>query len=106
MRRWSSVGRTAVAVGGSVALAIAVLALGYPSSPSVGRFAVAAVRQQAGEPVAAFADPGDVTVGTSVTVNGGASQGTALNYGWDFGDGTPAMSGATARHEYTAVDDY
>jgi large repetitive protein len=41
--------------------------------------------------------------GTAVSFNGGASsdpEGTALLYAWNFGDGSPAATGATPSHVY------
>jgi len=47
--------------------------------------------------------------GLVLSVNGGASSdpdGTIASYSWDFGDGTPAGSGKTATHTYSAAGTY
>ena len=37
---------------------------------------------------------------------GGANADPIVSYEWDFGDGSPAVSGATASHTYAAAGDY
>lgn len=47
--------------------------------------------------------------GLSATVNGGASadaDGTIAEHSWNWGDGTPDSTGATATHAYGAAGDY
>ena len=46
-----------------------------------------------------------VTINETVTFNGSASEGDALNYAWEFGDGTNA-TGETVTHEYGALGTY
>ena len=54
-------------------------------------------------PVANAGGPYSGTEGAAITFNGGAStdpNGDALTYSWNFGDGTPAGTGATPSHTY------
>lgn len=54
-------------------------------------------------PVANAGGPYTGTEGTSVSLNGSASsdpRGAPLTYSWNFGDGSPAGSGATPSHAY------
>jgi PKD repeat protein len=61
-------------------------------------------------PTASFAAPAEVLApATAVHFDGSASgdeDGTIKSYTWSFGDGTPAVSGATPIHEYAADGEY
>lgn len=53
------------------------------------------------------ATPNPAAVFQTVTLTAAATGGTgALNYSWDFGDGSPEITGATVTHAYTAIGDY
>ena len=41
------------------------------------------------------------TVGVAVTFDGTGSTGDIGEYSWDFGDGSPSLTGATVEHVYT-----
>src|SRR5581483_3720097 len=62
--------------------------------------------QQADGPTAVIVDPGDLTVGSPVTFDGGSAAGDIVAYSWDFGDGSPPTGGKVATHVYRTVDDY
>ncbi len=99
-------GVVAIAVGGCLLLAAA------PPPPVYGATRPPAAQtrqvrpQQAGGPAAVIADPGDLTVGSPVTFDGGSAQGDIAAYSWDFGDGSPPTGGKVATHVYRTVDDY
>jgi PKD repeat protein len=61
-------------------------------------------------PAAAYTGtPNPATVGAPLSFDGSAStdaDGDPLTYSWDFGDGSPASSGVTTAHVYTAAGTY
>jgi PKD repeat protein len=63
-----------------------------------------------GQPVASFtATPTTVGAGAPVSFDGSSSHepgGSIVSYSWDFGDGTPAGSGATTSHTYATAGTY
>ena len=61
------------------------------------------------KPVAEFSAPSSLTAGTAATFDGSSSSdpdGTIVSYSWDFGDGTPTVSGATPEHTYFQPGQY
>ncbi len=63
-----------------------------------------------GAPIAAISDIGQTQVNQSISLDGKAAfdpnnNGTALNYAWDFGDGSKA-SGVAVSHTYTTTGTY
>ncbi len=60
-------------------------------------------------PIASFsASPNAVAPNQTVTFNAGASSPaeTIVNYSWNWGDGSPAVSGATATHSFPLFGSY
>lgn len=64
-----------------------------------------AQRQQSGALTAVISVAGDATVNVPFTLDGSGSQGSNLQYSWDFGDASAPGSGAKVQHSYLAVND-
>ncbi|HLZ70622.1 MAG TPA: PKD domain-containing protein [Dehalococcoidia bacterium] len=62
--------------------------------------------RQTGGLSAVIADPGDLTIGSTVSLDGSSSTGDIANFSWDFGDGTTPSGGSKTTHLYRGVDDY
>lgn len=77
---------------GGVDLVSKVIAVTASSSPPVAAFTVSAPPGR----------PDVVTVDASATTDPDLP-GDTLSYSWDFGDGSPATTGATATHRYLAT---
>src|SRR5579875_1730315 len=103
-------GRKGVAILGT--LALSVLASGGAGTVLAPRHTLAAThaatqmtRQQSGGPSPAITAGGDATVNTPYTFDASGSQGSGLQYTWDFGDATQPATGVKVQHTYQAVND-
>lgn len=71
-------------------------------------------QQPANGPLAAFnviipgqADPAaNGRVHDTLTFDASSSQGGGLQYGWDFGDGSPPIAGQKVTHAFSTINDY
>ena len=93
---------------------IAVAGFTLVSGPAAAGPLPAVEQQAANAPLAAFkvtvpgqSDPAaNGRVHDALSFDASTSQGNGLQYGWDFGDGTPAQAGQKVTHAFSAVNDY